>query len=118
MEMLIDTITGDYNGTRTDGLANAVYIRLTTPLGSWWADKTVGSLLHTLQREKDRSRVYTLAKQYSEQALQPLIDDGRAESIRVSAEKYQNRSGWLLLLIHVVSAAGHAETFKHPVRVI
>lgn len=116
MEMLIDTTTGDYTGTQAESLENAVYVRLMTPLGSWWADVTLGSLLHTLTREKDISRVYKLAKQYAEQALQPIIDDGRATTITVSTQ--HDKIGGLLLLIVVESATGQLETFKHPVRVI
>ncbi|KAF1051693.1 MAG: hypothetical protein GAK41_01249 [Burkholderia gladioli] len=66
--------TGGYTGTQTT-LANAVYIRLATPLGSWWAAPDVGSRLHTLAREKDTPRVRGLAAQYAEQALDPLVKD-------------------------------------------
>lgn len=115
MEMLIDPVTGDYTGKSSDTLANAVYIRLMTPLGSWWANPLLGSKLHLLQREKDISRVRLLAKQYSEQALQPLLDDGRATTIDVQTESYQ--PGWLLLLISVTSAGGQTQTWKYPVKV-
>ncbi|MCE9939971.1 phage GP46 family protein [Serratia marcescens] len=116
MEMLIDPLTGDYSGQRTTTLANAVYFRLITPLGSWWADIMLGSRLHELQREKDVPRVNILAVQYCEQALQPLMDDGRATKIQVSATR--PKPGWLLLIIIVTTAADQTETFKHPVRVI
>ena len=56
-----------------NNLANAVYLRLMTPLGSYWADPTLGSRLHELQREKDVSRVAVLARQYAEEALAPLV---------------------------------------------
>ncbi|MCX8962129.1 hypothetical protein EHW64_13560 [Erwinia psidii] len=116
MDMLIDTQTGDYAGTRTTTLANAVWLRLMTPLGSWWADPTLGSLLYTLEREKDRPRVAVLAVQYVEQALEPLTDDGRAQTVTVTAE--QNGDGWLRLVINVVTASGQAQTFTHHVRVL
>lgn len=115
MEMLIDPTTGDYTGETTDSLANAVYLRLMTPLGSWWAEPTLGSLLHTLRREKDVSRVKKLAIQYSQQALQPVIDDGRAQSVDISAEHW--KQGWMLLHIIVTSASGTPQTWKYPVRV-
>lgn len=115
MENIIDPLSGDYTGQLTR-LANAVYLRLKTPLGSYWAVPSLGSLLHTLKREKDVPRVNKLAVQYSEQALQPLLDDGRATQITVTASRPQ--PGWLELSITVVSASGQTETFKHPVRVI
>jgi phage gp46-like protein len=89
MERALNPLTGDYSGEVIDHLGNAVYLRLMTPLGSYWADKTLGSRLHELARAKDVERVRVLAKQYSEQALQPLIDDGRADTIEVVAVRQQ-----------------------------
>lgn len=116
MDPALDPTTGSYTGARTTTLSNAVYLRLQTPLGSYWADPTLGSRLDELKREKDVARVSGLAKQYAEQALQPLLDDGRATSIMVSTQHM--RKGWLLLLIDVVDASGKPEHFRHPVKVI
>ncbi|WP_024302215.1 phage GP46 family protein [Pseudogulbenkiania sp. MAI-1] len=115
MDALLDPQSGDYAGSRTDTLANAVYLRLETPLGSYWADPTLGSRLHELQREKDVSRVDKLARQYTEQALAPLIKDGRATRITVTTERTQ--PGWLALHIEVVDVSGRVQRFQHPVRV-
>ena len=119
----INPVTGDYdltNGTVTrdpaGGLANAVYLRLMTPLGSYWPDASFGSRLHELQREKDLSRVAVLARQYAEQALAPIRKDGRATAINVSTERPGN--GRLHLLIVVTAASGERLTFQHPVKVI
>ncbi|EBW6359697.1 hypothetical protein DPU24_02355 [Salmonella enterica subsp. enterica serovar Oranienburg] len=116
MDRMLSPDTGDYTGTRTTSLHNAAYLRLVTPLGSWWGDKTLGSRLHELVREKDRSRVFVLARQYAEQALAPLQADGRATAIRVSV--HRDRPGWCLLWVEIDQAAGQTITFKHPVRVI
>jgi phage gp46-like protein len=116
MDALIDSQTGDYTGTQTSTLSNAIYIRLQTPLGSYWADPTLGSKLHLLARAKDVTSIQRRAVQYTEQALAPIIDDGRATSITVTASHPQ--SGWLLLTIFVVQANGNEETFTHPVKVI
>lgn len=123
MDALIDPVLRDYtiaNGAPVRdpaaGLANAVYLRLMTPLGSYWADQTLGSRLHELQREKDLPRVAVLAKQYAEQALAPLLADGRATAIEVSTE--QPGGGRLHLLIVVTAASGERLTFKHPVKVL
>lgn len=98
------------------GLANSCYLRLTTPQGSYWADKTFGSRLHELQREKDVARVALLATQYASQALAPVITDGRATQISVDTTR--PGEGRLYLLIEVVAASGETLTFKHPVGVI
>ncbi|HSH71535.1 MAG TPA: phage GP46 family protein [Methylophilaceae bacterium] len=86
-----------------------------TPLGSYWPDATFGSNLHLLQREKDVSRVSTLAKQYSEDALQPILVAERATSITVTTSQPHNSR--LLLLIEVVDQTGRKLSFNHPVKV-
>lgn len=123
MAALIDPVTRDYvlldgllKRDPSNGLLNSIHLRLNTPLGSYWADKTLGSLLHTLSREKDVVRVQRLAKQYAEQALQPILDDVRATSITVTSEQPHN--GRLYLLFEVVESSGETLTFKHPVKVI
>ena len=115
MDMGLDPLTGDYSGQVIDDLGNAVYLRLQTPLGSWWADPTLGSRLHELQREKDVPRIQILAKQYAEEALRPILDDGRATSITVETE--QPHDGRCLLLITVVDSQGRKRAFNHPVKV-
>jgi phage gp46-like protein len=115
MDRALDPNSGDYSGERTDTLQNAVYLRLITPLGAWWADPVLGSLLHTLQREKDLSRISLLAQQYAEEALQAIVRDGRAERISVAAT--QPHDGRLYLHIQVYTAAGRFD-FSHAVNVI
>ena len=118
MDNLLDPTTGDYTGTSTSTLANAVYLRLMIPLGSWWAQPDVGSKLHLLRREKDVTRVQKLARQYAEEALSPLTaeTDGRARTITV--ETFQEQPGWLLMLITVIQADGVKVSLKHKVRVV
>lgn len=122
MDALIDPTTRDYvllggavQRDPADGLANSCYLRLSVPLGSYWPDKNFGSRLHELQREKDVARVALLARQYAEQALAPIVADGRATQINVSTER---AAGRLNLLIEVQAASGETLTFKHPVQVI
>lgn len=122
MDTWIDPVTGDYRieagaplRDAAGGLANAVYLRLMTPLGAYWAQPDVGSRLHELARTKDLARVAVLARQYAEQALQPLIDDGRALAMEVSTERPRN--GRLHLRIQVQAASGERLIFTHPVKV-
>lgn len=123
MDAFINPLSGDYellDGRRVmdaaQGLANAVFLRLMTPLGSYWADADLGSRLHELQREKDVARVAKLAKQYAEDALQPLIDDGRATAVEVATQRPHD--GRLLMLITVTDAAGTVMAFQHHVKVM
>lgn len=122
-DAFLDPNTGDYtlaSGSLLPdparGLANAVYLRLMTPLGSYWADATLGSRLHELAREKDVERVAVLAKAYCETALAPLLDDGRATDITITTER--KHDGWLRLAVAVTDAGGRDHLFNHHVRVI
>lgn len=122
MDAFINPISRDYDLSGgqlvldpAGGLANAVYFRLMTPLGSYWADPLLGSRLHELQREKDVTRVARQAVQYAEQALQPLVADGRAQSIAVSAARQQ--PGRLMLTVTVTANSGQVATFHHPIKI-
>lgn len=121
MDAYIDPTTRDYSLTGgkltpdpARGLANAAYFRLMTPLGSYWAEPTLGSRLHELQREKDVVRVTRLAQQYAEQALQLLVDDGRVTALGVEVVRQPGR---LLLLITLTASDGRSVTFQHPVSI-
>lgn len=127
MDALIDPARGDYtlkNGALVRdplaGLANAAYVRLMTPLGSYWADPTLGSRLHELQREKDVDRVSVLVRQYAEQALKPLLDDGRAAQIDVDLQRIQDAThgGRAVLAIQITAVSGEVTSFQFPLKVI
>ncbi|MFP3458374.1 hypothetical protein R0J89_19185, partial [Psychrobacter sp. SIMBA_152] len=63
--MRFDQITNDYTldginappFTGTQALAEAAYLRLLTPKGSYFGDSTLGSELHKLRRSKDIPRM-------------------------------------------------------------
>ena len=115
MDAFLDPSSGDYTGERIVTLANAVYLRLMTPHGGWWADPSLGSRLHELTREKDVPRVRKLAVQYAEQALAPLVRDGRARSVSVTADAPCD--GRCLLHIEVVDLTGRRSLYSYPVKV-
>lgn len=117
MDAKLDPGTGNYVlNESARSCTNELYIRLVTPLGSWWADPALGSRLHELQREKDLTRVHKLAVQYAEQALQPILDGGRAQSIAVSAG--HPRRGWMRLEIAATDPGGDSVQMTHQVAVL
>lgn len=128
MEAWINPVTRDYEiavggALRRDpagGLANAVYLRLMTPLGSWFGDATLGSRLHELQREKDLPRVEALAKQYARDALQPILQDGRGTDLEVETERQKDASGAgrLALVVRLTDAQGATGVFRIYVKVV
>lgn len=126
MDAWINPSTGDYAADPArvgelarapgDGLANAVYLRLMTPLRGWFGDVTLGSRLHELAREKDLARVERLARQYALEALQPLLADGRVQSLDV--QTVRPGDGRLLLAVALVDARGEPRAFDVPVKVV
>lgn len=115
MDALLNPATGDYlSNESAQGIENEVYVRLVTPLGSYWAEPALGSRLHELRRQKDLPRIAVLAKQYAEQALQPILDAHRARRINVAASLA--RRGRLRLNIAAVDASGRSLNLIHEVR--
>lgn len=60
-------------------------------------------------------RIALLARQYAAQALQGLLDDGRARAVEVSAE--QPHDGRCLLHVTVTDATGQRYSYEHFVPV-
>lgn len=115
MQSRIDPLTADYDGSRIAGLGNEVYLRLSTPRGTYWADLLFGSRLHLLKREKDLERVAMQARQYAEEALQPMIDQGRARTVVATTMRVDGR---MRLSIEVKDDSGEVQRFEHPVEVV
>lgn len=112
----IDPYTRGYTGEHITHLGNAVYCRLMTPRGYYWADPALGSRLHTLVRLKDLPRIGVLARQYAQEALQPILDDGRAVAIDIHVEQPHN--GRLLMQVRITSADQSQQTFSYWIPVI
>lgn len=106
MDAFISPDTRDYDGSQVTGLQNAVYLRLTTPRGSLWHDPTLGSRLHLLAREKDVARVRRLGEEYVREALQPLLDDGRALALEVSGIRLER--GVIVVQGEITDVSGQA----------
>ncbi len=103
MQPEIDPTTGAYTGERISHLANAIWLRIMTPKGSWWGDPVLGSLLHTLTRSKALESVAATAEGMALDALRPLLTSGRAASIVAKATLSGTR---LLLIVTSVDASG------------
>lgn len=108
MQSAINPVTGDYTGEAIGHLGNAVWLRIKTELGSWWADPTLGSRIHLLKRNKVLPNVVQRARSYAVEALRPLIDSGRARSVDAVASM---QGATLLLVVTVVDASGRREAY-------
>lgn len=90
---------------------------LPDPRGSrrgWWGDllaaRPIGSRLWLLAREKQTAEVVRLAREYAEEALQWLIDDGVCSSVDVFTEIVQ--AGMLGLRCTFTKPNGSALTLQ------
>lgn len=87
---------------RVDTIMNNIYVSLMVRRGSFFANPEFGSRLHLLQRAKDTDQTAQRAVGYVREALQWMIDTGKAKTVQVYAQRertaYTRR---LLMLIEV-----------------
>lgn len=107
----IDNQTGlgqmTYNKATT--IMNNIYLSLKTKRGSFFADTSFGSRLHLLRREKNTAKTMRLAMDYCKEALQWMIDTGKAKTVDVYAERDRTQDlNRLKLLIEVTPVNGDA----------
>lgn len=89
MDFGIETSTGQGEMTYdpvTD-IRNNIYLSLEVRRGSFFARPGFGSRLHLLSREKNTARTAAIARDYCREALQWLLDSGRASAIEVTVER-------------------------------
>lgn len=100
-------------------IINNVYLSLMIKRGSFFADPEFGSRLHLLQRAKNTDQTMQLAIGYAKEALQWLIDTGKAIAVDVYAERDRTQNiNRLKLLIEVTQANGQTVPYSHFVEVI
>jgi len=84
----------------------------------WWGDLVsngdlIGSKLWLLDREKTTPNVLIRAKQYVQEALQWLIDDGAAVKIRVETERQgPAENARLVIGVKIYKTEGSEEAFN------
>ncbi len=115
---LIDPATRDYIQESFDAalvapLIDAAALRLRTRRGSWWRNPLLGSRFYLLK--KDTSHALVLAKQYAEEALQPLVSSKRVKSMKVTATRVA--VGSFKILVRLETPTGASVVVEHFVRV-
>jgi phage gp46-like protein len=96
-------LTDDGKLARDPTLSTRCRIRLLTRRGEWFADPELGSLLHTIQHMKN---IRATVKRMSQQALQPLIDDG--EILAVDLVDVVQRTTTFFAVIEIAVPGGSA----------
>lgn len=120
MDFRIDMVDGlpEMTFEKSPDIRNNVLLSLLVEQGSWFFNPKFGSRLHLLRREKLAPRVVDLAVSYAKEALQWLIDCGKALSVEVTAEIDRTLvAGRVLLLVQVRQANGTPVEFRHFVEV-
>jgi len=108
-----------FNKAENGNLMNNIYLSLVVKKGSWFQDLTFGSRLHLLQRSKNTEQTAVLAEEYCKEALQWLIDTGRARKIDVIAQRDRLQDlHRLLLQVTVTAITGEPVTFTTFVEVV
>lgn len=113
MDSRIDPLTGDYDRTRCTDLSNAIYLRVTVPRGSYWADPLFGRRQRLRLKDLERNKILII--QDVREALKPLLDDKRADRIDVNAE--WNHDGRLYLAVEVYQHGQIVGIFQDYVKV-
>jgi phage gp46-like protein len=98
-----------------DALAEAAYLRLITPKGSYFADSELGSELYKLKRSKDVPRMRRQAIAWAKQALEPLRKPYYLNAIMVNARA--GTQGYMQIESSLIRADGSQTTTSINVQV-
>jgi len=111
------TGTGEMTFDKADTIMNNIYLSLTVEKGKFFQNPEFGSRLHLLQRAKNTDQTAALAGEYCKEALQWLLDTGRAGKVDVYTERDAELNR-LNLLAEVTQADGQQVSFETFVEVI
>jgi len=93
---------------KSEDIMNNIFLSLKVPKGS---------RLHLLRRAKLTDRTVTLAEEYCREALQWLLDIGRATKIDIFSERDSKNIHRLNLKVEVIQADGREISFQTFVEV-
>lgn len=85
-----------------DSFMNNIYLSLMIDKGSFFLDKDYGSRLYLLKRKKNVAGTARLAKDYCQEALEWMIETGKALSFEISTE-VEKLTGTDRLKIHILA---------------
>ena len=90
---------------------NNIFLSLTIKQGSWWFDPAFG--MRDRGRMKNTERNARLVREDCKEALQWIIDAGRATSIEVTTERDRSQDlNRLKILVEATQADGKRVTFE------
>lgn len=90
---------------------NNIYLSLTIKQGSWWFDPAFG--MRDRGRMKNTESTARLIREDCKQALQWIIDAGRAREINVHTERDRSQDlNRLKIVVEAIQADGRRVTFE------
>ena len=124
MDFAIDIATdgsaiGEMTFNTATNTMNNVYLSLMVRRGSFFQNPEFGSRLHELSREKNTEETAFLVREYCKEALQWLIECGRATRVDVYTERDPSEDlHRIKFLVEVTQADGRVVSFEKFVEVI
>jgi phage gp46-like protein len=118
MDFQIDILAGQpgMTWTKATDIRNNVILSLLIRRGDWWFNPNFG--MRPLPK-KNTARAEALVESYALEALQWLLDTGRARKIEVQAERDRTRDlNRMRLSLAVTQADGSLVEFEHFVEVV
>lgn len=118
-KILTEDAVGQMTFDKSDSIMNNVFLSLMIEKGSFFQNPDFGSRLHLLKRAKNTEKTAALAEEYCKEALQWLIDTGRAKKIEVFTQRDRIQDlNRLKLLVEVTQADGRQVSFETFVEVV
>lgn len=108
--------SADLSYAKSDDLFVNVYLSLAIVRGSWWFNPDFG--LRRRPRMKNTPALAALLAQDCKDALQWLLDNGRATAVVVTPLAVPNRPTWLNIQCAVTAATGRTVTYDKFVEVV
>lgn len=100
-----------------DNIFNNVYLSLAVKRGSFFFNPSFGSRFHLLK--KNTARAEKLADAYAREALQWLVDTGRASSFDVMVERDMTQDvNRLKMLVEVTDNNGEPVVYTYFIEVV
>lgn len=108
-----------FDKSQNGNLMNNIFLSLVVRRGSWFQNPSFGSRLHLLARSKNTEQTAALAEEYCKEALQWIIEAGKATTVDVLSQRDRAQDPHRLkLLITVTKANGDQVVFTTFVEVI
>jgi phage gp46-like protein len=118
-KIMTEDAVGQMTFDKADNILNNIFLSLMVPKGSFFQAPDFGSRLHLLKRAKNTEKTAALAEEYCKEALQWLIDTGRAKKIEVFSQRDRLQDlNRLKLLVEVTQADGRQVSFETFVEVV